>query len=777
MKYKAKPLPPVELPELRMIGKPVRRVDALGKSVGATLYADDFFMPGMLHARVFRSSVPFARIKRLDVSKARALPGVECVITHAELPQTVLVTDMPGQTGQKRRAGSDAHVLARDVVRFIGDPIALVAAESLDIAEKALKLIEVEYEPLPAVFDPLEAMKPGAPIVTPPDNIVSKYKIRRGNLQAGFAAADLVVENTFNVQFVDHIYLEPESGVAWVDDRGVVNIRVCTQVVEHFRSIALALGVPQNKVHIQGTMIGGGFGGKEDITVEIFIGLLALATRRPVKMTYTREESIMAHSKRHPYVITHRTGVTRDGKITAAEIKMVSDSGAYVFLSPYVLLYSVGVAAGPYRVDNLSVDAFAVATNQVFTSAFRGFGAPQAIFAAECQMDDIAWKLGMDPYEFRCRNYLKTGDWGANQQVKTAAWLEETASRALEALGEKTPDHGHVKVGQGFASYAQSYGRIMWFHDTSQAWVGLELDGTVVIRSGIPDLGGGQVSAVCQIASELLGVPLDRVQIYHTDSALTPLAGTTTATRQLYMSGNAVYQASSNLRKMLLERASKELEEDPANLDMADSKVFVKSNPEHFIPLPELLAKCASEGMQLSNLAIFRAPFTTPVDPENVQGDIWPDFTFGAMAVEVAVDTETGEVTVLKSVACHDVGRAVNPTAVAGQIEGGAVQGIGYALMEDCLIQEGRIMAPTLSEYLVPTSVDIPPTKVIILESGTGVGPFGAKGIGEPALTPAAPAVANAVSNAIGVRIKSLPVTPEKVLAALDSQKQKEKTE
>ncbi len=774
MRYKAKPLPPVNLPELRVVGKPLRRVDALGKSVGATVYADDFSLPGMLYAKVFRSTVPSARIKRLDVSKARALPGVACVITHAELPQAVLVTDIPGQTGQKRRAGSDAHVLAKDVVRFVGDPIALVAAETLEIAEKALKLIEVEYEPLPAVFDPLEAMKPGAPIVTPPDNIVSKYKVRRGNVQAGFEAADLIVENTFTVQFVDHAYLEPESGVAWVDDRGVVNIRVCTQVVEHFRSIALALGLPHNKVHIQGTMIGGGFGGKEDITVEIFIGLLALATRRPVKLTYTREESIMAHAKRHPYIITHRTGVTRDGRITAAEIKLVADSGAYVYLSPYVLLYSVGVATGPYRVDNLSVDAYAVATNQVFTSAFRGFGAPQAIFAAECQMDDIAQKLGMDPFEFRCRNYLKTGDWGVNQQIKTAAWLEETASRALEALGEKTPDHGHIKVGQGFASYMQSYGRMMYLHDTSQAWVGLELDGTVVIRSGIPDLGGGQVSAVCQIASELLGVPLDKVQIYHTDSALTPLAGTTTATRQLYMSGNAVYQAASNLRKVLLDRASKDLEEDPANLDMADSKVFVKNNPEHFIPLPELLAKCASEGIHLSNLAIFRAPFTSPIDPENVQGDIWPDFTFGAMAVEVAVDTETGEVTILKCVACHDVGRAVNPAAVKGQIEGGAAQGIGYALMEDCIVKEGRIQTPTLSEYLIPTAVDVPKMKVIILESGTGVGPFGAKGVGEPSLTPAAPAVANAVSNAIGVRMKSLPITPEKVLAALESLKQKE---
>jgi CO/xanthine dehydrogenase Mo-binding subunit len=768
MKYTAKPLPPTNLPELRQVGKPLRRVDAIGKTTGKTLYAADLFMPNMLYSKVFRSSVPHARIKRLDVSKARSLPGVVCVLTHEDLPQSVLVTDMPGQTGQKRRAGSDAHVLASDVVRFVGDPIALVAAESLAIAEHALELIEVEYEILPAVYDPLEAMKPGAPIVSSPDNIVGQWKMRKGDLQAGFEAADLIVENTFSVPFIDHAYLELEAGLAWIDDRGIVNIRVCTQVVEHFRSIALALGIPQNKLHIQGTMVGGGFGGKEDITVEIFIGLLTLATKRPVLMEYTREESLMAHSKRHPFVITHKTGVTKDGKITAAQIKMIANSGAYVYLSPYVLLYATGAATGPYRVDNLHVDSYAVATNNPFTSAFRGFGVPQACFAYERQMDEIAQKLGMDPYEFRCKNYLKTGERGVNQEIKTAAWLEETASRALEALGEKTPNHGVVKVGQGFASYMQSYGRIMWFHDTSQAWVSLELDGTVTIRSGIPDLGAGHISAACQIASEILGVSLDQVTIYNTDSALTPLAGTSTATRQLFMSGNAVFQAASAVRKTLLDRASKQLEEPAENLDIADGRVFVKTAPEQFIELPELAAKCAAEGLPLSNLALFKAPFTDPIDQETGQGDIWPDFTFGCQAIEAAVDTETGEVTILKSVACHDVGRAVNPAAVRGQIEGGGLQGIGYALMEEVIVKDGKLVTPSLSEYLIPTSVDVPKTKVIILESGTGLGPFGAKGIGEPSLTPAAAAVANAVANAIGAPINSLPLTPEKVLQAID---------
>ena len=769
MTYKAKPLPPVELPELRVVGKPLRRVDALGKVVGATVYAGDFSMPNMLHAKVFRSSKPSARIKRLDVSQARALPGVVCVLTADDLPDAKLVTDMPGQTGQKQRKGSDAPVLATDRVRFVGEPIALVAAETPDIAERALELIEIEYEPLPGVFDPVEAMKPGAPVVYEPDNIVARWRISKGDVESGMAVADVIVENTFRVPFVDHAYIEPEAGVAWVDERDVINIRVCTQVVEHFRSIARAVGVPHNKIHIQGTMLGGGFGGKEDITVEIFLALLAKHTRRPVRLVYTREESIQAHSKRHPFIITHRTGVKKNGRITAAEIEMVSDAGAYPYLSPYVLLYATVGACGPYRVDNLNVDSVAVATNNPFTSAFRGFGFPQAAVAHEQQMDEIAKTLNMDPLEVRRVNYLRTGDRNSTgQEIKSAVWLEETATRALAALGEKTPERGPLKVGQGFASYLQSYGRITWFHDTSRAWVGLELDGTVVIRCGAPDLGGGQVNSLCQIASEILGVPLEDITIYSTDSALTPLAGTTTATRQLYMSGNAVFQAASAVRQVLLDRASKHFEEEPCDLDMADGKVFIKSDPENALPLSELAAMCAAEGLPLSNLALFKAPFSEKLDPMNLQGDVFPDFTFGAQAVEVAVDTETGEITVLKSVACHDVGRAINPTAVVGQIQGGSAQGLGYALMEEVIVKDGVIQTPSFSEYLIPTSRDIPTTKAIILESGTGVGPFGAKGIGEPALTPAAPAVANAVANAIGARIHELPLTPEKVLAALD---------
>jgi CO/xanthine dehydrogenase Mo-binding subunit len=771
MKYAIKPLPPVNLPELRQVGKPLRKVDAMGKAVGSTVYAGDFSMPRMLYAKVFRSRHSSAKILRLDVSKARQFPGVACVLTGLDVPNARLVSDMPGQTGQKQRAGSDVPVLSYETVRFYGEPIALVAAETLEIAEKALKLIEIDYEPLPGVYDVLEAMQEGAPVVSAPDNIVGRWKIRKGNLDDGFSQADLIVENTFRVPYQEHAYLEPEAGVAWIDERGVITIRVSTQVVEHFRSIARAVGVPQNRIHIQGTMVGGGFGGKEDITVEIYLALLALHTSRPVKLVYTREESFLAHSKRHPYIIKHRTGVKKNGLITASRIEMISDSGAYPYLSAYVLLYSTVMAPGPYRIENLHVDAYSVATNNPYTSAFRGFGGPQACFAYEQQMDDIARKLGLDPLEVRKVNYVRTGDrTSTGQVIESAAWLEETATRAVAALGEKTPDNGSIKVGQGFASYFQSYGRITWLHDTSQAWVGLELDGTITVRAGVPDLGAGQANSLCQITAEVLGVPLERVSIYCTDSALTPLSGTSTATRQLYMSGNATLMAANNVRNTILDRATKYFEEEIENLDLADSKAFVKSDPAQSIPLPDLVKMCAAEGLHLSNLAIFKAPFTDPIDMETGQGRVFPDFTFGAFAVEVAVDTETGEVNLLKAAACHDVGRAINRAAAEGQLIGGGVQGLGYGLMENLIVQEGVIKTPSLSEYLIPTAVDYPNVEAIILESGTGAGPFGAKGIGEPSLTPAAPAVASAVADAIGAPIHEIPITPEVVLRALDRQ-------
>lgn len=418
----------------RQVGRPLTRTDAPGKVAGRTPYAGDYTMPNMLHMRVVRADVASARLVRLDVSKARALEGVACVLTAEDLPDRTASTDIPGQVGRKR-LDTGQQILVRERVRYFGEPLALIAAETRDAADHALERVEVELEPVPGVYDPMEAMQPGAPVVTEPDNVVAERRIRKGDVEAGFAEADVIVENTFRTPFQEHAFLEPEVGLAWIDENDVVNIRVSTQVIEHFRPIADAIGVPHNKVRIRGALVGGGFGGKEDLTVEVYLALLAKRTGRPVRLEYSREDSFVGHGKRHPFVLTYRTGVTRDGRITALDVRMVADSGAYVFLSPYVLLYALVAAPGPYRIDNLNVFARAVATNNMFTSAFRGFGALQACAAYEQQMDEVAKAIGLDRMELRRRNFLKTGEPMSTGFVPPSAiWTDRCAERAWAAL-------------------------------------------------------------------------------------------------------------------------------------------------------------------------------------------------------------------------------------------------------------------------------------------------------------------------------------------------------
>ena len=753
--------------QYRQVGKPLTRTDAPGKVTGRTPFAGDYVMPNMLHMRVLRADIASARLARLDVSKARGLAGVACVLTADDVTDRTAATDIPGQTGRKR-LDTDQPILVKDRVRYFGEPLALIAAETRDLADHAADLIEFELEPIPGVYDTLEALKPGAPLVYGTDNIVAERKIKKGDVEAGFAKADLIVENTYKTPFQEHAFLEPEVGLAWVDENDVVNIRVSTQVIEHFRPIADAIGVPHNKVRVRGALVGGGFGGKEDMTVEVYLALLAKRTGRPVRLEYSREDSFVGHGKRHPFILTYRTGVTKEGKITALDVQMIADAGAYVFLSPYVVLYALVAAPGPYRVDNLNVFAQAVATNNMYTSAFRGFGALQACAAYEQQMDEIAEALGIDRLELRRRNFLKTGEPMSTGFVPPSAiWTEQCAEKAWAALGEPSASDGPIRTGRGLACYQQSYGRLTFLHDTSEAWVGVEMDGTVVVRSGVTDIGAGQISALGQIAVEVLGVTLDNAVIYNSDSAVTPLAGTTTATRALYMTGNAAKQAAEGLRARLVERAAREFGVAPDEVDMGFNEVFVIDKPEKSMPLVELVRMCAAEGIHRSELAIFRAPFGEFLDPETGQGQAHPDYAYGAHAVEVSVDVETGEVEVLKSIAAHDVGQCINPAAVEGQIQGGAQNGQGYALSEEMLYEEGRLVTPSFSEYLMPTAMDMPKVECIVLESRSGVGPFGAKGIGEPAMTAVAPAIANAVADAIGVRVFEMPITPERVVQAL----------
>ena len=753
--------------QLRQVGKPLVRKDAPNKAYGNTLYAGDLTMPGMLYAKVFRADRASARIVKVDASRARSLPGVHCVLTAWDLPDRLVVTDIPGQTGGKTK-NTAQPILAKERVRFFNEPIALVAADSEEIAAAARDLIEIEYAPLAGVFDRAEALKPGAPHVDGDANSVAAYKIRKGDVESGFAEADVIVENSFRTQVQEQAFLEPEAGLAWMDDKDVLNIKVSTQVVEHFRAVADALGIAHNRVHIEAMYVGGGFGGKEGLTIEMMLALLAYHTRKPVRLILTREESFVNHGNRHPFTLNYRTGVKTDGKITALEVSMVADSGAYSKLSPYVLLYATVGAPGPYRVDNLKVDSVVAATNNLSTCAFRGFGTMQACVAYEGQMDEVARHLGLSPLELRRRNFIRTGDRNSTgQRIESAVWSEQCAVAALEALGDKPAGDDVVKIGRGLACYQQSYGRIRWFKDSSEAWVGIEVDGAVIVRCAVTDIGAGQSSSLAQIAAEVLGVPMDKVVTYFGDCTLNPLAGTSSASRALYMTGNATKMAATKVRDNLLEWASGHFGVPAGELQLADFRVFVTADPARFMAIDELVRRCAADGVHRHHLAMFKAPTSEGLDPETGQGEVFPDFTYGAHACDVAVDTETGEVTVLRSVGAHDVGQSLNPQSVAGQIEGSALMGQGFALCEEIVQRDGILLTPSLSEYLIPTSEDTPDTRAIIFESRSGLGPFGSKGMGEPAFAPVAASIANAVADAIGVRIFELPITPERVVRAL----------
>ncbi len=756
--------------EFKVVGKPTPRDDAWAKVTGDLKYADDFSLPGMLYAKVLRSKYPAAKIISIDISKAEQLEGVQAVLTAKDVPHNETVTRF-GQSSEVGKGFEGLYrVLADKKVRFMGEAVALIAADTEEIAEEALDLIMVEYEPLPGVFDPIEAMKPGAYLVGENcTNIIGEFGCSQGDIKRGFAEAELIIEDTYKVSFVDHAYLETEGGIAWIDDYGVINIRVGSQVIEHFRDVADVLGLPHNKVRYIGTMMGGGFGGKEDITVETYLALLTWKTKKPVRLVYTREESILCHSKRHPFVMKYRVGVKKDGKLVALDAELISDAGAYPYLSPWVTLYATVNAAGPYCIPNVRVKSYCVLTNNTFTSANRGFGAPQPNLAYETLMDEFAEKLNIDPLEIRRVNCLTTGKAlsTTGQVFKTHVALPEVAEKAWAALGEpaECPDE-NKKIGRGLAIGLMSYGRMTFLHDSSRSYVKLESDGSVLIRSGIPDLGGGQVSLLCQIAAEELGAPMSRVKIYYSDTALTPLAGTTTATRQTYMSGNATLKAAREIRKRVIDKAAEMLNVNSEKLDLINEKAVVNYDSSQYVPLVEVVKACNTAGIELFYEAQFNAPFTITPDLSNIRGMTFPDFTFGAQAVEVAVDTETGQVEVLRLTTCYDVGKAINPLSVEGQMEGGSIYGMGYALTEEVIMEKGITMTPSFAEYIIPTAADVPDVKAILVESGGGLGPYGAKGIGEPACSIIAPAILNAIYDAVGIRIRSLPATPEKIIRA-----------
>jgi xanthine dehydrogenase molybdenum-binding subunit len=756
-----------KLDELRVVHRPLARHDAAEKIAGTTRYAGDLAYAGMLHARLVRSVVPSARLVRRDVGRAVQVPGVVAVLLGEDVPNNEISVDVPGQTIAVGALKARMQILATDRVRFHGEPIALVVAEHEDALAEACEAVEVEYEDLPVVPDPETALADGAFPIHEGGNLLAEWRIDRGDVEAAFAGADIVIEGTYRTQLVDHAYLEPEAGVGWYDDDGVMNLRVATQVVEHYRDVAKILGVPDAKVRVIAPYVGGGFGGKEDMTVEPYLAIAVARTGRPVRMQWTRNESLLARAKRHSNHMLYRTAARSDGTILAQDITIVSDAGAYAYLSALVLLYSSVHAGGPYRLEHARIRATTAYTNNPPTSAFRGFGGMQVVLGYESQMDELARRLGLDPGEVRKRNALRRGDrLPVGQEIITEVQLAETIDAVRERAGERPRPSGPRKaVGRAIASNLQSYGRLVWLNDSAAAWIGFQMDGSLTVRCGVPDIGGGQASSLAQIASEILAVDMDRISVHFGDSALTPLAGTTTATRQLLMSGNATYEAAVMLRDRLLGAVASERGEPPEALSMTPDGVAA---PGGSTDLPTALKICRRRNVPIEALGTFFGPKGKEVT-RDLDGDrLFPDFTFGTHLADVEVDLDTGQVRVLRYLAAHDVGRAINPLSVEGQIAGAVVQGIGQALLEDVVVQEGVNLTGGFFQYLIPTAMDVPDIEAIVLESGEGLGPFGARGIGEPPIGPPLAAITSAIADAVGARPTILPVTPERVLEAVE---------
>lgn len=724
------------------IGKSVVRLDAAGKVTGATPYPGDINLPGQAYMKILFAGRPHAIVKAIDTREAEALPGVLAVLTARDVPNNEYGLIMPDQPVL---CGPGSNKPYADRVRWIGDQVALVIAEDEATAARARELIRVEYEDLPVVTDVLAAMQPDAPLLHPEkgSNVLLRYRIRKGDVEAAFKQADVIVDGVYDTPLQEHAYLQPEAGLGYIDEEGRVTVIVGGQWThEDQEQIAHALALPLEQVRVIYPAIGGAFGGREDMSVQIVLALAAwrLAQRgiqRPVKIIWSREESMIGHHKRHPYHIRARWGATREGKLLAAEVELYADAGGYAYTSTKVQGNATLMCTGPYEIPNVKVDSASVYTNNMVTGAFRGFGGPQGLFAAEQQMNKLAEKLGMDPVELRRRNLLREGallsvGTPLPPGVSIDAVVEKCAARmeVLKSSESTATSDPYLRRGWGFACGFKNVGFSFGAPEQCMATValhgGTEIEKAVLYHAGA-EVGQGAHTVFAQFAAETLGLPLEKVELVVSDTAFTGNSGSVSASRMTFMAGNAIKGAC----ELALEKW--QAEERPAVATYQ-----------------------------------YRPPRTTPLDPETGKSE--PNFAYGyvAEAVEVEVDVETGIVRLLNVICADDVGRAVNPQQVQGQIEGAVVQAAGYALMENMLQRHGRLLTDKLSTYLIPTVLDIPErVESLILEYPDPIGPYGARGMGEMPYLPLAAAVTAAVHAATGVWFDQFPLVPERVLRGL----------
>jgi xanthine dehydrogenase molybdenum-binding subunit len=744
---------PASAKPLKVIGRPLLRPDAADKVTGRGVYADDLFVEGMLHARALRSKYPHARLLKVDVRKAKALPGVAAVLTAGDIP------------GRKDCGVHeiDWPVLCYDKVRYAGDAIALVVAETEEIAEQALALIEVEYEPLPVVTGPKEAARPDAPILHahhPTGNLLAHFHLESGDVAKGFAEADVIVEREYTTQTVEHAFIEPEAGLAVPGADGRITVYGGGQIPFSDRSqIAATLDVPEEKIRVVNCLIGGGFGGKEDVSVQIHVALAAWATKRPVKMVFSRKESLLVHPKRHATVIKMKTGAKTDGTLVAHEAEIWGDGGAYASLSNHVMLRATTHAAGPYEVPNAKVDTYAMYTNNVPSGAFRGFGVTQSAFAMESQMDELAKVLGLSPLEFRRKNALAYGRKTLAGQVMTESCGLLQCIDAVAAEMKKHPYmavEGDKRRAWGVACAYKNTGFGSGAYDAAGAEVEVFASGRASVRAGAAEIGQGLVGVLAQVVSEELGVPYERVDVLVSDTDLTPDGMATTASRQTYVTGNAARYASREVRALLSQTAAEMLDAPPEGLVFVDG--HVRYNGQSVL-LSEVVKAARREG----RLPKVSYQYVAPMVPQYHHFA----FGFGAQAALVEVDVKTGETKVLKVIAASDVGRVINPLALQGQVEGSISMGLGMALQENFVMKDGVVLTDSLHKCRLPTIDQTPEVISFFVEEETKDGPYGAKGVGELASIPTTPAIINAICNATGVRCYHLPAEKKWLKAAL----------
>ena len=761
--------------KLRHVGKPCKRDDLINKVTGKWIYGTDFTLPGMLYAKALRSPYPHARIVSIDISRAQQFPGVDTVITADDLPSY--------------RFGSairDEPFLACDKVRYTGEPIAAVAAISEEVAREAIDLIDVEYEELPGVYDVVEAMQPGSTLVhedmdqyemegeynrCPGSNIVGHTKIRHGDIEQGFLESDEIYEDVFTTQYVQHCSMEPHVGIAKIDEDGSVTIwSSCQSPYNAVRDMANALGLPYNMVRIICTGVGGGFGGKNYLRVEPLIVALAMHTNgRPVKLAFTRDEEFIASVCKHPVHLTFKTGVKRDGTITARKITAIFDTGGYADTGPLVARNGAFSGTGPYRIPHVSVDSYCVYTNNPLGGAFRGFGVPQLTWAHESQMDMIATRLNIDSVDIRMRNLYDLGDKTCTGEVlRTSVGVKDTLHLAVDLSNQemqhKISDNPRIVRGQGIATMH----KLTNTPSTSSVIIKMHADGTVNVLCSTVELGQGIYAALRQITAEQLGIPMEHVRIRAPDTDYTPFDQSTSGSRSVFHSGNALIRAADDLTNKLCKMAVPLLDCPLDSLTYNDGAVWQK-NSNKFITAKEIIAgHFGPRGATVQGDGTFTPFGAKPPDKETGQTPRMSAFwMYATQIADVEVDVETGRIKVLRIVAAHDAGTIINPEGAEGQIVGGVVQGLGATLCEEMHVTDGVITNPTFVEYKLPTTMDIPEIVTGFVDSFHDEGPFGAKGLSEPALAPTSAAVANAVFNAIGVRITSLPITPEKILHAL----------